>query len=87
MSDTNVVAEFSGDANPEPKNEATKKSKSPAGARARYAAIKRLIAAYPDDFKALYAEEASKLGVKTRESTKAQRIAAYEKKLAELKAE
>jgi hypothetical protein len=63
-----------------------KKSKSPAGAKARYAAIKRLIAVYPDDFKALYAEEAAKLGVKTRESTKAQRIAVYEKKLAELRA-
>jgi len=71
------------DATPELRQPKVKKT--PAGAQARYAAIKRLIKAHKDEFDMLYTQEAEKLGVKTRASTKAARIAAMEAKLKELK--
>jgi uncharacterized protein YceH (UPF0502 family) len=53
---------------------------------ARTAAVKRLIAAYPDEWKQIYAEEASSRGVSPRSSNIQQRIAQLESKIAELKA-
>jgi len=58
--------------------------KKSAGAQARYAAIKRLIANNQDEFNALYVEEAEKRGVRTRASSKAAKIAKLQEQLAAL---
>jgi hypothetical protein len=60
-------------------------AKKSAGAQARYAAIKELIHNHQDEFNALYVVEAEKRGVRTRSSSKADKIAKLEAKLAELK--
>lgn len=53
---------------------------------ARTAAIKRLIDQYPDDWKRLYAEEATNRGVSPRSANVEQKIAQLEAKLEELRA-
>jgi uncharacterized protein YceH (UPF0502 family) len=53
---------------------------------ARTAAVKRLISAYPEEWRRIYAEEASSRGVSPRSSNIQQKIAQLETKLAELKA-
>lgn len=72
------------DGDPVEREHKTNKKKS-AGAQARYAAIKRLIGQHQDEFNALYVEEAEKRGVRTRASSKAEKIAKLEQELAELK--
>jgi hypothetical protein len=52
---------------------------------ARTAAVKRLIEAYPEQWRHIYAEEASARGVSPRSSSREQKIAQLEARLAELK--
>jgi hypothetical protein len=62
-----------------------KRSKKSAGAQARYAAIQTLIKSHQDEFNALYVAEAEARGVRTRASSRAEKIAKLEAELKELK--
>lgn len=54
---------------------------------ARTAAVKRLIEAHQDEWRKIYAEEATARGIAPRSSTREQKIAQLEAKLAELRSQ
>jgi len=60
-------------------------SKKSAGAQARYAAIKLLINLHKEEFDGIYMREAEARGVRTRASSRADKIAKLEAELRELK--